>query len=99
VLFLGQVGEGEKFRPQKLTVTNTGGPPVEIRSVDTGFAGLKATVTTLKPGKEFQIALEVETMPPPGLFQRTMRIVTSESDVPIEVNLSGIVRRAAPAAK
>ncbi len=92
-LFLGQVAAGEKFLPRKVTVTNTGEQPVEIRSVDAGDRGLKATVTTLTPGQEFQIALTAMEMPPPGVFQRTMRILTSESDVPIEVNLGGIVRK------
>jgi Protein of unknown function (DUF1573) len=94
-LFLGVVGPGEKFPPKQLTVQNTGPAPVEIRSVNPGDAALRATVTTNAPGREFSIELTTQQAPPPGWMRRTLHIFTSDSDIPLEVSLSGIVRKSA----
>ena len=92
-LFLGVVGPGEKFPPKKLTVQNTGRKPVEILSVNPGDATMGATVTTNAPGREFTIDLTTQQAPPPGWMRRTLHIFTTDSDVPLEVSLSGIVRK------
>ena len=91
-VFLGLVGPGEKFPPKKLTVQNTGPKPVEIKSVNPGDPALKAMVTTNAPGREFTIELTTQQAPPPGWMRRTLHIFTSDSDAPLEVSLSGIVR-------
>jgi len=92
-LFLGVVGPGEKFPPKQLTVQNTGPKPVEIQSVNPGDAALRATVTTNAPGREFVIELTTQQALPPGWMRRTLHIFTSDSDIPLEVSLSGIVRK------
>jgi len=91
-VFLGLVGPGEKFPPKKLTVQNTGPKPVEIKSVNPGDPALKTMVTTNAPGHEFSIELTTQQAPPPGWMRRTLHIFTSDSDAPLEVSLSGIVR-------
>jgi len=92
-VFLGLVGPGEKFPPKKLTVQNSGPKSVEIKSVNPGDPALKATVTTNAPGREFTIELTTRQAPPPGWMRRTLHIFTSDSDEPLEVSLSGIVRK------
>lgn len=92
-IFFGVVGPGDKFPPRQLTVQNTGPKPVQIVSVNPGDAALKATVTTNAPGREFTIELTTLQTPPPGWMRRTLHIFTSDSDVPLEVSLSGIVRK------
>ncbi|MFA6561779.1 MAG: DUF1573 domain-containing protein [Verrucomicrobiia bacterium] len=91
-VFLGLVGLGEKFPPKKLTVQNTSLKPVEIKSVNPGDPVLKATVMTNAPGREFTVELTTQQAPPPGWMRRTLHIFTSDSDAPLEVSLSGIVR-------
>jgi len=93
-VFFGSVKEGERFKPQKVTLSSRSGKPVAVRTVDTGFAGLKASVKPVKPGLEYEVELTDEAPPPAGFFQRTMKITTSESNVPIEVRLSGVVMKA-----
>ena len=92
-VFLGLIGPGEKFPPKTLTVQNTGPKPVEIKSINPGDPALKATVATNAPGREFTIELTTQQAPPPGWMRRTLHIFTSDSDVPLEVSLSGIVRK------
>jgi hypothetical protein len=94
-LFLGSIPQGQTFRPQKVMLSSRNGKPVEIRSVDTGYQGLKAEVKPLKPGFEYEVALTNVAPLPMGFIQRTMQIVTSESAVPIEVKLSGVVMKPA----
>jgi hypothetical protein len=91
-LFLGMVAPGATFPPKKLVVQNTGPKPVEIRSVNPGDPALAATVATNAPGREFTIELTTRQTPPPGWMRRTLHIFTSDSDAPLEVSLSGIVR-------
>ncbi len=91
-IFLGLIAPGAKFPPKKLTVLNTGPKSVEIKSVNPGDPVLKATVTTNAPGREFTIELTTQQAPPPGWMRRTLHIFTSDSDAPLEVSLSGIVR-------
>jgi len=90
--FLGSVAEGQPFRPRVFTVTNSGPTAVEILRVDTGDASVNASVTTNTPGRSFQVRLMASPRPP-GWFQRTMRITTTESEVPLEVPFSGVVMR------
>jgi hypothetical protein len=97
-VFFGSVKEGERFKPQKVMLSSRSGKPVEVRSVDTGFAGLKASVKPVKPGLEYEVELTDEAPPPAGFFQQTMKITTSESNVPIEVRLSGVVMKTQVAA-
>ncbi|MBI5686887.1 MAG: DUF1573 domain-containing protein [Verrucomicrobia bacterium] len=92
-IFLGLVGPGETFPPKKLTVQNTGPKPVEIKAVDPGDPVLKAMVTTNAPGREFTVELTTRRAPAPGWMRRTLHIFTSDSDAPLEVSLSGIVRK------
>ncbi len=93
-VFFGSVKQGSTFKPQKLVLTSRNGKAVEVKSVETGFEGLKAAVKALKPGMEYEIELTDAAPPPPGFFQRTLHILTSDSDVPIEVKLSGVVMKA-----
>ncbi len=97
-VFFGSVKQGERFKPQKVMLSSRSGKPVEVRSVDTGFPGLKALVKPVKPGLEYEVELTDDTPPPAGFFQRTMKITTSESNVPIEVRLSGVVMKTQVAA-
>lgn len=92
-VFLGLVKTGALFPPKKLTVQNSGPKLVEIKSVNPGDPALHATVTTNVPGREFTIELTTRQAPPPGWMRRTLHIFTSDSDVPLEVSLSGIVRK------
>lgn len=92
-LFLGLVGPGDLFPPKTLMVQNAGSKPVEIRSVNPGDPLLKATVTTNAPGREFTIELTTRQAPPPGWMRRTLHIFTTDSEAPLEVSLSGIVRK------
>jgi len=92
-IFLGSVRQGERFKPQKLVLTSRNGKAVEVKSVETGFAGLKAAVKALKPGKEYEIELTNATPAPPGFLQQTLKILTTDSNVPIEVKLSGVVMK------
>ena len=92
-VFLGLVKTGALFPPKKLTVQNTGPKPVEIKSVNPGDPALRATVTTNAPGREFTVELTTQQAPPPGWMRRTLHIFTSDSDAPLEVSLSGIVRK------
>lgn len=92
-VFLGLVGPGGKFPPKKLTVQNSGPKPVEIKSVNPGDPALKASVTTNAPGREFTVELTTTHAPPTGWMRRTLHIFTSDSDAPLEVSLSGIVRK------
>jgi hypothetical protein len=91
-VFLGMVGAGGLFPPKKLVVQNTGPKPVEIKLVNPGDPALKATVTTNAPGREFTVELTTRQAPPPGWMRRTLHIFTTDSDAPLEVSLSGIVR-------
>jgi hypothetical protein len=93
-VFLGQVKEDQSFPAQRVTLENAGKEPVEIRSVDTGDPGIRATVTPLTPGFKYQIEIAVERKPPPGRFERTMKVATSDSELPLTVMLSGVVRKA-----
>jgi hypothetical protein len=92
-VFLGSVKQGERFKPQKLLLTSRNGKAVEVKSVDTGFAGLTAAVKALKPGKEYEIELTNALPAPPGFLQQTLKILTTDSAVPIEVKLSGVVMK------
>jgi hypothetical protein len=92
-VFLGSVRQGERFKPQKLLLTSRNGKPVEVKSVDTGFAGLTAAVKALKPGAEYEIELTNAMPVPPGFLQQTLKIMTTDSNVPIEVKLSGVVMK------
>jgi hypothetical protein len=92
-LFLGSVRQGERFKPQKLLLTSRNGKPVEVKSVETGFAGLTAAVKALKPGKEYEIELSNAVPVPAGFLQQTLKILTTDSKVPIEVKLSGVVMK------
>jgi hypothetical protein len=91
-LFLGLVGPGQTFPLKKLTVQNAGAKPVGIKSVNAGDPLLKATVTTNAPGREFTVELTNPQAPPPGWMRRTLHVFTTDSDAPLEVTLSGIVR-------
>ncbi|MCX7823994.1 MAG: hypothetical protein N2689_00360 [Verrucomicrobiae bacterium] len=93
-LFLGMVRQGERFPPKTLTVRNAGPEHVVIRSVDPGDPALHATVTTNAPGREFRVDLTAREPLPAGWMRRTLRIFTSESDLPLEVAVSGVVRAA-----
>ncbi|MFA6565098.1 MAG: DUF1573 domain-containing protein [Verrucomicrobiia bacterium] len=93
-VFFGSVKQGERFKSQKLVLTSRNGKAVEVKSVDTGFEGLKAAVKALKPGMEYEIELTDAAPPPPGFFQQTLKILTTDSNVPIEVKLSGVVMKA-----
>ena len=90
-VFLGQVKPGERFQPQKLVLTSRNGTPVEVRSVDTGFEGLKAEVKAVKPGLEYELGLSNITALPTGLFHRTVRVMTTASEVPLEIRVVGVV--------
>ncbi|MFZ2641362.1 MAG: DUF1573 domain-containing protein [Verrucomicrobiia bacterium] len=92
MLFLGMVRQGEKFPAKQLWVRNAGSRPVEIRSVDPGHPALCATVTTNAPGRKFCIDLTTRHALPPGWMRHTLRIVTSESNMPLDVPVSGVVR-------
>jgi hypothetical protein len=92
-VFLGSVKQGERFKPQKLLLTSRNGKPVEVKSVETGFAGLTAAVRALKPGKEYEIELTNAVPAPAGFLQQTLKIQTTDSNVPIEVKLSGVVMK------
>jgi hypothetical protein len=94
-LFLGQVKPGDVFLPQKLMLSSRTGAPVEVRSVDTGYEGLKAELKPVKPGLEYELGLKSVTAQPPGLFHRTVRVLTSASDVPIEISVVGVVLKPA----
>lgn len=93
-IFFGSVKQGERFKSQKLLLTSRNGKPVEVKSVDTGFEGMKAMVKAVKPGMEYEIELTDATPPPPGFFQQTLKILTTDSNIPIEVKLSGVVMKA-----
>ncbi len=97
-VFLGLVGPGDLFPPKTLMVQNAGSKPVEIRSVNPGDPLLKATVTTNAPGREFTIELTTRQAPPPGWMRRTLHIFTTDSEAPLEVSLSGVVRTKGKAA-
>lgn len=97
-IFLGQSRGNVPFKPQTITVKNNAAHPVEIKSVDAGDPGLQTKVETVTPGVEYHIELSVKQMPQPGWFQRKMQILTSESDVPLEVTLSGVVLKPEPGA-
>ncbi|MBI5393913.1 MAG: DUF1573 domain-containing protein [Verrucomicrobia bacterium] len=92
-VFLGQVRQGQPFRPAMLMVTNSGPSQLTIVSVDTGDERIRATVTTNVPGREFQIELAAGAMPV-GWFQRTLRIRASDSETPLEVPVNGVVLKA-----
>jgi hypothetical protein len=89
-LFLGQVRADQPFRTAAVTVKNSGTTPIEIREVDTGDSAIRAQVSTNTPGREFRVELTTGIMPV-GWFQRIMRITTSESAMPVEVPLTGVV--------
>lgn len=91
-LFLGQVKEDQPFRPAKVTVRNSG-PPLDIVSTDTGNAAITALVSTNVPGREFEVELKVGKMPA-GWFHHTLKVVTSDSNEPLEVPLTGVVLKA-----
>jgi hypothetical protein len=93
-LFLGMVRHGERFALKKLTVRNTGPQPIEIRSVSAGDPALNAAVTASVPGREFNIDLTTRYALPPGWLRCTLRIVTSEPGLPLDVPISGVVRAA-----
>ena len=93
-VFFGSVKAGERFKSQKLRLTSRTGQPVEVRGVDSTFAGLKAAVTPLKRGLEYEVELTDSAPPPTGFFQQTLHILTGDSKVPIEVKLSGVVMKA-----
>lgn len=93
-LFLGMVRPDQKFSPGKLTVKNVGAHPVEIKSLNTGDPGLRATLTTVTPGHEFVIELITLHMPTAGWFRRTLVITTSDCDTPLEVPVTGFVMKA-----
>lgn len=93
-LFLGMVRHGERFPPKRLIVRNTGPQPVEIRSVEPGDPALSAAVTTGAPGREFHVDLTTRCAPPPGWLRCTLRIVTSEPGLSLDVPISGVVRAA-----
>ncbi|MCX7823995.1 MAG: DUF1573 domain-containing protein [Verrucomicrobiae bacterium] len=95
-VFLGMGLEGTLFAPKTITVRNTGPAPIEIKSVDPGHPSLRATVTPVVPGREFNITLTMQRPLPVGSERRTMRIVTTDSDEPVEVALVAIVRKRDP---
>lgn len=92
-VFLGMGLEGVKFPSKTITVKNTGPKPIEIKSVDPGHPSLKAKVTTVTPGREFSIELTLQRPLPAGSMRRTLRVVTTDSDDPVEVALVAIVRK------
>lgn len=93
-VFFGSVKQGDTFKPQKLVLTSRDGKTVMVKSVDTGFDGLKAAVKAVKPGVEYEVELSDAAPPPAGFFQHTLHILTTGSEVPIEVKLSGVVMKA-----
>jgi len=93
-VFLGLVRPDQKFAPARLTVKNVGPQPVEITSVTTGDPGLRATLTTVTPGREFVVELTALEVPGPGWFRRTVLIATSDCDAPLEVPVTGFVMKA-----
>ncbi|MCX7826250.1 MAG: DUF1573 domain-containing protein [Verrucomicrobiae bacterium] len=92
-LFLGMIRPDQKFAPGRLTVKNVGPQPVEIKSVTTGDPSLRATVTTVTPGREFVVEITTHQPPAPGWFRRTVLIATSDCDVPLEVPVTGFVTK------
>jgi hypothetical protein len=93
-VFLGMVRPDQKFPPGKVTVKNTGPKAMEIKSVATGDPNLKATLTTVTPGREFVVELTALEVPAPGWFRRTVLIATSDCDAPLEVPVTGFVMKA-----
>ena len=91
-IFLGLIKRATYSR-ENTDSANAGPKPVEIRSVNPGDPLLKATVTTNAPGREFTIELTTRQAPPPGWMRRTLHIFTTDSETPLEVSLSGIVRK------
>jgi hypothetical protein len=95
-VFLGAGPEGTVFPPKTVTVQNTGPKPIAIKSLSPSHPSLKAEVTTLAPGREFRIELAARGPLPPGAVRHTLRIVTTDSDDPLEVAVISIVRREKP---
>ena len=94
-VFLGMVVPGGMFPTKQLTVQNTGPKAVDIRSINPGDTALTASVTTNAPGRAFSIELTNVRPFPPGWVRRTLHVFTSDSAEPLEVSLSGIVRKEA----
>lgn len=92
-VFLGAGPEGAMFPPKTITVQNAGPKPIEIKSVETSHPALKAEVTTVTPGREFNIKLVTQAPLPPGSMRHTVRIVTTDSDAPLEAAVIAIVRK------
>jgi hypothetical protein len=93
-VFLGMIRPDQKFAPGRLTVKNVGPQPVDIKSVTTGDPGLRATLTTVTPGREFVVEITALRPPASGWFRRTVLIATSDCDVPLEVPVTGFVMKA-----
>jgi hypothetical protein len=97
-LFLGMVRQDQAFPVQSLVVRARGDTPIAVKSVDTGVPWLKAEVKTVVERQTYQIDLTVDPTPPPGRFEQTVRITTSDPPPPYAVTVSGVVRKVEGAA-
>jgi hypothetical protein len=92
-VFLGAGSEGTLFPPRTITVQNTGAEPIGIKSVLPSHPSLRAEVTTVAPGREFRIQVTTQGPLPPGSMRHTLRIVTTDSDDPLEAAVITVVRK------
>lgn len=95
VVFMGAGGGGRPFAPQYVWVQNSTKAPIELTSVETGVPWLTAAVNAAesKPGFRYRVDLAVDPAAPPGRFEQRVKIATSEPGAPLEVAVSGVVRK------
>jgi len=92
-LFLGMVRQDQAFPVQSLVLRARGDAPIAVKGIETSVPWLKAELKTVIPDKVFQVDLTVDPTPPPGRFEETVRIATSDPPPPYTVTVSGVVRK------
>lgn len=60
-----------------VSLTNNGEAPVEIRRAAVGIPQLEAEVKTVRPGKEFEVAIRMKPDAEPGRYAGELKIETS----------------------
>ena len=75
-----------------LSFYNTGTTPVHIKQIKLQSSDFKASLTTIQPGKRYQVLVETNPLLKPGQYNQTLTLVTDSKTSPeIEIQLAATI--------
>ena len=89
----GHIAEDGGAVVQRIEATNTGNSTIYITEVvsSCGCTTLDYSRDAIEPNEVFALDVRFNPLNRPGRFERTILVVTSESDTPIEIDVIGYV--------